>query len=84
MPKNEITPEMRLEFEEIRASMAIEGYDVSDANMERAIGRYIADPEVALIPKIKEKADAEGRSFFEVAGEMLGLKSLEADDEGTL
>lgn len=81
MPKKEISPETKLEFEEIRASMAIEGYDVSDANLDRAIQRYLNDPEVEELPKIKARAKQEGRSFFELLNEELGLVGASPKDD---
>ena len=82
MPKTPLTPELELTFEEIRASMAIEGYQVSDATMKEAIDAYANDPEVKQLSDIEVKAKREGRSFFEVACEDLGLKTVcDSDDE---
>lgn len=81
MSKKPISEELKLEFEEIRASMAIEGYDISDATMARAIEEYLSDPDVKKIPDIKAKAEREGRSFFAIACEELGLKAACGEDD---
>lgn len=66
MPKKEISPEQKLRFEEIRASMAIEGYQVSDETLEKAIAEYESNPLSGRFAELKEKADREGKDFAEV------------------
>ena len=71
--KKEITPELLLAFEEIRASMAIEGYEMSDVQIREAIEVYLSDSRAERLKELKEKADREGRAYADVVNEELGL-----------
>ncbi len=73
MTKKPVSPELALKFEEIRASMKIEGYDVSDETLSRAIESYQNNPYSPRFDELKAKAEREGREYAEVVNEELGL-----------
>ena len=67
-----ITPKLWAQMKEIQASMAIEGWDMSEEELEQLACRCAESKFPELMEKLKIKAEAEGRDFDEVMDEHFG------------
>ena len=80
MDNEKIPKELWLRLEEMRSSMAIEGFELSDAQLIQIGRSYLRDPLPEKIKALKEKAKRDGRPLAEVVNEELGL-GLEFPEE---
>ena len=73
MSKQTITPELWADLKEIQSSMAIEGFDLTDKQLEE-IGQSCLKSDIPQkLNELKAQADKEGRDYADVVNEGLGL-----------
>ena len=70
MKSKEITPDLWGDLEEIRNSMSIEGYDLSDEQLERVGERYLKEASATDFKALALKAKQEGKSYAEIATDL--------------
>lgn len=70
----DITPELWADMKEIQASMAIEGFELSEEQLERAALRYLKSAIPKQLEALRDKADREGRPYAEVVAQAFGFK----------
>ena len=59
----ELTPELLADLEEVRNSMSIEGFDMTDDQFEEVAGDYLKDDTKTKLEELKAKAEREGLDF---------------------
>lgn len=81
--KTEAEETLWANLKEIQASMAIEGYVISESELVDIERRCKQNATVNLLPELKKKAEEEGRALADILNEHLGLNLVlhEDDDE---
>ena len=74
--REDITPELWADFKEIQASMAIEGFELTDEQRERCALRYLKSGIREKLYALKEQADRERRPYAGVCSNSCKLKQL--------
>lgn len=69
LKKNNISIETWARFEEIRHSMAIEGFEMSDDSVINSILQYEKEGGDMIFGILKARAEKEGRSYSELVRE---------------
>ena len=77
MNKNHISPELWARLEEVRNSMSIEGFDLSDAQLEEIAEDYLKDGGDDRFEELKKRAEREGRDYNKVVRESFCLKDFQ-------
>ena len=72
--REEISPELWADFKEIQASMAIEGFQLTDKQLDRSAFRYLKSGIREKLYALKEQADRERRPYAEVIAEAFGFR----------
>ena len=69
------------DLKEIQASMAIEGYAISEKELIDIERRCKNNSTVRLLPELKQKAEREGRALADILNERLGLNIVFHGDD---
>ena len=74
MTKRTLPDELWLRLEEMRCSMAAEGFDLTDAQLLKIGRHYLRDPLPKKIMDLHMRAKRTGRLLSEVVNEGLNLR----------
>ena len=73
MKKTDIPPSLWADLKEAQASMAIEGFDLSDEQLQEVAGDYLKSNIPKKLAELKTKSDREGLDFDELVREAFGF-----------
>ena len=73
MRKTDIPPSLWADLKEAQASMAIEGFDVSDKQLQEVAGDYLKSNIPEKLAELKARSESESLDFDELVREAFGF-----------